>query len=115
GIFGAGFSSPAGIMREVPEAQRYKADFINATSKSPDGKLLLEDPDKYVEMFKANIEILKKSVKAQQDQILGGEEVGKNGGLLAAHIKKTKDNYTAVIKEADKTAGQCLRNHDDVV
>ena len=115
GIFGAGFSSPAGIMREVPEGQRYMSDFVSATSKSPDGKLLLEDPDKYVEMFKANIENLKKSVKAQQDQILGGESVGKNGGLLAEHIKKTEKNYKDVIREADKTAGQCLRNHDDVI
>lgn len=115
GVFGAGFASPAGILREVPEGQRYLSDFATATSRSIDGKLLLEDPDKYVEMFKANIENLKKSVKAQQDQILGGESVGKNGGLLAEHIKKTQNNYNSVIKDADKTANQCLRNHDDVV
>jgi hypothetical protein len=120
GLFGAGFASPAGVLREVPENQRYLSDFANATGKpgSPDGKLLLEDPDKYVEMFKKNIALLKDSVKKQQDQILGGDSVqagGKNPGLLAAHIELTKKNYQAVVTEAEKTANTCLASHDSAV
>lgn len=119
GMFGAGFSSPAGIKREVPEGQRYLGEFASATGKqgSPDGKLLLEDPAKYTEMFKQNIELLKKSVVAQQDQILGGDSVGtgKNPGLLADHIKKTQKNYQDVIKEADKIANDCLNQHDSAI
>lgn len=113
--FGAGFASPANILREVPENQRYLTDFQQATSKSVDGKLLLEDPDKYVEMFKNNIGLLKKSVKDQQDQILGGESVGKNGGLLADHIEKTRKNYETVAKEASRLADTCLRSHDNAL
>lgn len=119
GMFGAGFSSPAGIKREVPEGQRYLGEFASATGKqgSPDGKLLLEDPAKYTEMFKQNIDLLKKSVQAQQDQILGGDSVGtgKNPGLLADHIKKTQKNYQDVIKEADKIASDCLNQHDSAI
>ena len=117
GVFGAGFSSPAGVQREVPEGQRYLAEFQEATSKSPDGRLLLEDPDKYVDMFKRNIDLLKQSVKKQQDQILGGDSVGtgKNPGLLADHIKKTRDNYKEVIREADQYANQCINNHDNAI
>jgi hypothetical protein len=118
GIFGAGFSSPAGIKREVPEKDRYLSSFADATGKqdSPDAKLLLEDPDKYVEMFKDNIALLKDSVKKQQDQILGGDSVNSNkDGLLAAHIKKTKENYAVVIKEASRTSTQCRSAYDSVV
>ncbi len=120
GIFGAGFSSPAGIKREVPEGQRYLAEFQNSTGKngSPDGKLLLEDPDKYVEMFKGNIAMLKESVKKQQDQILGGDSTGQGKntpGLLAEHIKKTEKNYKDVIKESEQIANQCRDNHDNAV
>lgn len=119
GMFGAGFSSPAGIKREVPEGQRYLGEFASSTGKqgSPDGKLLLEDPAKYTEMFKQNIDLLKKSVQAQQDQILGGDSVGagKNPGLLADHIKKTQKNYQDVIKEADKIASDCLNQHDSAI
>lgn len=116
GLFGAGFSSPVGIQREVPEGQRYLGEFIAATGNSPDGRLLLEDPDKYVEMFKGNIALLKESVKKQQDQILGGESVSGNGqGLLADHIKKTERNYRDVYREAEQIAENCRRNHDDSV
>lgn len=120
GIFGAGFSSPAGVKREVPEGQRYLSEFANATGKqgSPDGKLLLEDPDKYVEMFKGNIAMLKESVKKQQDQILGGDAAGqgsKTPGLLAEHIRKTEKNYKDVTREAEQIANQCRDNHDNAV
>lgn len=118
GMFGAGFSSPAGIKREVPENQRYLSSFAEATGKqgSPDGKLLLEDPDKYMEMFKENIALLKASVQKQQDQILGGDSVSSDkAGLLANHIKKTKENYKIVANEAKVTSTQCRSAYDNVV
>lgn len=113
GIFGAGFTSPAGVKREVPEGERYLPEFQNA--KSPDARLLLEDPDKYVAMFKENINLLKASVKAQQDQILGGESVGKSGGLLADHIKKTKDNYRSVATLAKDIQRDCQGKLDEAL
>jgi hypothetical protein len=111
GMFGAGFSAPAGIKREIfPESERYLTSFASATGKqgSPDGKLLLEDPAKYKEMFKENIASLKKEVQKQQDQLLGGDSVdsGKEG-LFASHIKNTEKNYKDVIKEADKSFAKC--------
>ncbi len=114
GMFGAGFSSPAGIKREVPEGQRYLTEFQNSTGKkdSPDGKLLLEDPDKYAEMFKKNIEFLKSSVSKQQEQILGGNG---SSGLLADHVKKTMKNLSDVAKEANTLAGECIRKHDEAI
>lgn len=118
GMFGAGFSSPAGIQREVPEGEKYLAEFTQATSRSLDGELLLEDPDAYVKMFKQNIALLKDSVKKQQDQILGGESTGqgmRSGGLLAQHIKKTDDNYRDVLRESEQIANMCLQKHDSAI
>lgn len=117
GMFGAGFSSPAGIKREIDHGNpnKYLNEFTEATGRSPDGRLLLENPDEYVKMFKENIAALKESVKKQQDQILGGEQVGKNGGLLADHIQKTERNYKAVISEADRQGADCQSKHDSSV
>lgn len=115
GIFGAGFASPKGIQREVPESQRYLSDFQEATSRSIDGKLLLEDPEAYTKMIANNIEALKKSVKDQQNQILGGEQVGKSGGLLADHINKTKKNYQDAMTAASSISDRCLAAHDGAI
>jgi hypothetical protein len=116
GLFGAGFASPVGVKREVPESERYLSEFQQATSKSPDGRLLLEDPDKYVAMFKDNIALLKKSVKDQQDQVLGGNSVNSNKpGLLADHIKKTEKNYRTVATDAAKFSEECRNKHDSAV
>lgn len=114
GTFGAGFSSPSGIQRDVPEGQRHLGLFKEATSGSPDGALLLEDPEKFTAMFKANISLLKKSVQDQQDQILGGS-VGSNSGLLAKHIEDTKAKYTKVAAEAGKFSKECQGAHDKYV
>lgn len=118
GLFGAGFSSPSGIQREVDEGSKYLQDFVSATSRSQDGKLLLEDPAAHMEMFKKNIALLKDSVKKQQDQILGGDATGQGSrtpGLLAQHIEKTRKNYQEVQREADQIANQCLQKHDGAI
>ncbi len=115
GMFGAGFSSPKGIKREVPEGERYLNEFTQSTGKSIDGKLLLEDPEKYTEMFKENISLLKDSVKKQQDQILGGESVGNNNGVLADHIKKTEKNFREVASQSQSLADKCISQYDAAV
>jgi hypothetical protein len=117
GLFGAGFASPNGIQREVPEDQRYLNEFKTATSSSVDGKLLLEDPEKYISMFKENITKLKDSVKAQQDQILGGDSIGKNKntGILLEHISQTEENFKGVVDKADEIAKACLAKHDQSI
>lgn len=116
GVFGAGFSSPAGIQRAVmPESSRYLSELQQATSGSEDGALLLEDPDKYVDMFKQNIALLKKSVEDQQNQILGGSSVGNSNGLLAQHIKQTERNYREVQKQASSMAQDCISRYDEYV
>jgi hypothetical protein len=114
GVFGAGFSSPTDITREVPEGNKYLNLFSEATSGSPDGKLLLEDPDKYVEMFKKNIASLKKSVEDQQNQIVGGG-LGKNSGLLAEHIKQTEKNYKQVADSAKQFSEDCNGKYNEYV
>lgn len=116
--FGAGFTSPAGIEREVPEGSRFLSSFKSATDQSPDGALLLEDPAKFVDMFKKNISLLKNSVKEQQEKILGGDVGGQGGpagGILAAHIKQTEDNFKKVASEASKFSKECQGQHDKYV
>lgn len=117
GVFGAGFASPAGIRRQIDDNdnQKYLTDVMKATSAGVDGALLLENPDAYVQMFKDNIGLLKESVQKQQDQILGGENVGENSGLLAKHIELTKKNYEKVARQAEKSAGECLAKHDQQI
>ena len=117
GMFGAGFSSPNDIQREVPEKDRYLDEFQDATKDSLDGTLLLENPEKYLEMFKKNIDLLKTSVQKQQDQILGGESVGKgkNPGILNDHIEETKNNFREVIREAEKISDDCRKEHDKII
>lgn len=105
--FGVGFNAPEGIQREVPEGERYLEKFRAATSGGPDGSLLLEDPSKYVAMFKENVTKLKASIEEQQNQILGGGSESSEG-LLAQHMKQTEENIKAVAAEAQTYAKACL-------
>lgn len=111
GLFGAGFTSPANIKREVA-GDKFLSKFREATQDSPDGALLLEDPDKYVEMFKSNINILKAEVTKQQNEILG---TGGRGGLLAQHIDQTDRNYTAAGNAAKTLSDSCIAKHDEYI
>lgn len=113
GMFGVGFTAPAGIEREVPEGNRFLGNFANATSKSPDGKMLLEDPDKYLSMFKENIDKLKASVKEQQDQILGGSAESPRG-ILAKHVSDpTEKNLRAVQAKYKQMTDKCIAAHNN--
>ncbi len=109
GLFGSGFSSPSGIQREVSGDGKYLSKFREATQGSPDGALMLEDPDKYVEMFKGNITKLKASVTAQQNEVLG---TGGRGGLLAQHIDQTERNYRKAMTDAEQISNSCIQKHD---
>jgi hypothetical protein len=115
GMFGAGFSSPTDIKYEVNPAEKYLGDFQQATSRSIDGQLLLEDPEQFTKMFKENIEKLKVSVAKQQDQVLGGETGSDSRGLLAQHVALTEKNYKEVINGAEKISNTCLAKHDGAI
>jgi hypothetical protein len=110
GSFGSGFSSPEGIQRDVADGDRYLSSFRQATGGSPDGALLLEDPDKFIVMFKNNIAKLKRSVEKQQQEIMGG---GSGGGILAAHIQTTEKNLKTVESQAKTLADQCLASYEN--
>ncbi|MGE3609739.1 MAG: hypothetical protein AB7I27_09165 [Bacteriovoracaceae bacterium] len=109
GAFGTGFESPEGIKRDVDESEKYLESFKSATGKSPDGKLLLEDPAKYVEMLKENVNKLKASVAKQQQQILGE---GGEGGLLGQQVALAENNLSKVEGAANKLGNECLEKYD---
>ncbi len=112
GLFGAGFTSPQGIQREVSGEGKYLDKFRTATQDSPDGALLLEDPDKYVDMFKRNIDKLKENVQKQQQEIMGN---GGRGGLLAQHVDLTERNYKTAQTAAKQISDSCIAKHDDYI
>ena len=110
GLFGTGFTSPKDIMRNADHLGEGKyLSSLAGISSETDGRLLLEDPEKYVEVFKQNIEQLKQSVQQQQDQIINGDQ-----GLLG-HIAQTEKNYNDIVKEASKLGGACQKNYDSYV
>jgi hypothetical protein len=112
GLFGAGFTPPSGIQREVNGEGKFLDSFRTATQDSPDGALLLEDPNKYVEMFNRNIEKLKGNVQKQQQDILG---TGGRGGLLAQHVDQTVSNYKTAMDSARGISNECIAKHDDFI
>jgi len=111
GIFGAGFSAPTGIEREI-KGDKYLPLFTDATASSLDGKLLLEDPEKFIKLFQSNVDKLKRQIVDQQNQILGGNG---GSGLLADHIKQTGDNYRAVIGQANRLADTCSGSYQQAL
>ncbi|MFL5786244.1 MAG: hypothetical protein ACJ76H_16615 [Bacteriovoracaceae bacterium] len=108
GLFGAGFSSPSGIQRDIPGDAKY----IDKFRSYKDDPLLLQDPDKFVAMFKQNINLLKDAVQKQQQEIMGN---GGRGGVIAQHIEETKNNYKTAKAKADEIANQCLQKHDQAI
>jgi hypothetical protein len=98
--FGLNWETPTGIKTKVDDNSKYLSDFQELTAKSDD-KLLLEDPAAVLDMYKSNIELLKKSVQTQQDQLTG------SSGILAKYIAQTKANYKTVAKDADKFYSDC--------
>jgi hypothetical protein len=108
GLFGAGFSSPAGIQRDIQGDGKY----IDKFRSYKDDPLLLQDPDKFVAMFKQNINLLKDAVQKQQQEIMGN---GGRGGVIAQHIEETKNNYKTAKAKADEIANMCLQKHDTAI
>lgn len=106
GLFGAGFTSPSDIQREVPENAKYLSAFQRTTANSEDGVLMLEDPDKFIELFKRNVHALKASAEKQMNEIVGPQ------GPLMAHIKQTERNYKEVQRDSMDMAMTCLNKHD---
>lgn len=103
---GAGFNFPAPDLNVSGE---YMDKFKSATANSPDGQLLLEDPDKYVDLMKRNIDKLKGAFQQMQNQLTGG------AGLLAQHIIQTQKNYTDASRKATDISNQCIAKHDQFV
>ena len=99
GMFGAGFSSPKDIQRDIKDGSQFDSRF----SQNGVDSLEIKDPKKYMEMIKTNVASLRKSVEDQQKQIIG------NDGNLQKHIDQTKENYkTQVLAKASKLANDCL-------
>jgi hypothetical protein len=97
--FGAGFTVPTGINRDIQDGTQFDPSF----QADANDKLEIKDPKKYLNMVKTNMLALKDQVKAQQDEIIG------SNGLLASHIKATKENYQKnVIGQAQSFAQRCL-------
>jgi hypothetical protein len=105
-VFGAGFTSPTNIEREVDPSKKYLNLFKTATTDSEDGELLLENPKEFMVLFKKNITSLKKNVEEQQKKILGGD-INDSNGLLAKHVGETQKNYEEIVEEAKKIADIC--------
>lgn len=110
GLFGVGFTSPKDILRNTDHLGegKYLSSLANIHSDT-DGRILLEDPEKFVEIFKQNIDKLKVSVQQQQDQIINGDQG------LTAHIAQTEKNYNEVIKDATTFAKKCESSYDKYV
>lgn len=105
-LFGAGFTSPQNIKRGTEGEEKYIASLAGISSEV-DGKILLEDPDKFLEIFKRNMKELKDNVAKQQKEIVDG--------TLKAHIAQTKQNYDKVAKDASIFAQKCQQKYDGYV
>lgn len=104
GMFGAGFKAPD-FETDVPDTDPSK---FNPLFNEGAEKLKVKDPKAYLKMVAANMENLKQSIEAQQEQILGGS-IESPSGILAKHAAETKANYEKqVIGPADQMANQCL-------
>lgn len=104
------WQSPTGIEREL--ADNAKGKFHEELAKmgnDKDGKILLENPDAYVDLLKKNVEKLKASIDTQAKAIVG------SGSLLGKHIDETKKNYTAAKAQAAKKEQECRNQYDGYV
>ncbi len=104
GVFGAGYSAPQGVETQPADSEKYIELLRTATSSSPDGALLLEDPQAIANMLKRNIAKLKESVEAQQREIIEG-----NNSPLKAHLANTQRIYDDVAKQAGDFARMCAQ------
>lgn len=103
---GAGFNFPSPDLNVTGE---YMDKFRAATQNSPDGALLLEDPDKYVELMRKNVTKLRDAFTQMQNSLTG------RGGALAQHIEQTKNNYRVAKDKAENASRECIAKHDDYI
>lgn len=101
-----GFATPN---LETSGQGQYLDKFQAATQNSPDGALLLEDPDKYVDMLKTNVESLKRSFTQLQQGLTGP------GGVLAKHIQATQRSYGVAAGVAKNISESCIQKHDEFI
>lgn len=104
------WQSPTGIEREL--ADNAKGKFHEELAKmgnDKDGKILLENPDAYVDLLKKNVEKLKASIDTQAKAIVG------SGSLLGKHIDETRKNYTAAKAQAKSQEEKCRSQYDGYV
>jgi hypothetical protein len=102
GVFGAGYSAPQGVETTPTDDEKYIGLLRQATTSSPDGALLLEDPIAISNMLKRNVEKLKESVRSQQEEIIEG-----SNSPLKAHLTNTQRLYEEVANQASALAGKC--------
>ena len=105
---GATFASPTPEFN-IKGDGKFQDSFRAATQGSPDGALLIEDPDKYIELMKTNVEKMKASIAKTQQELTG------RGGVLAQHIEQTEKNYATAQRKAEEIARDCIQKHDDYV
>jgi hypothetical protein len=101
GMFGAGFTTPTGIERDVKGGAQFDQKFL----QKPDA-LEITNPKVYLEMVKENIGKLKSAVAEQQEAIVG------SGGPLVKHMAETKKNHDEVTKKSGQLANKCLAAYD---
>ena len=102
GMFGAGFTAPKGIERDIKGDEKFDQKFLSNGSDA----LEIKDPKKYLDMVKDNIEKLKKQVEDQQKSILSSD------GPLVKHIAETKKNHKEVEKKSAELAAGCLQAYN---
>lgn len=83
-LFNLPWQSPTGIQREITDGSQFNKDL-----KAVDPALLIEDPDKYVDLLKKNVALLKTNIQQQSNSI---------NDVLSKHVQETKSSY-------DKNAG----------
>lgn len=97
-MFGAGFSSPKDIQRDIKDDSKFDQKFLSNGTDN----LEIKDPKKYLELVKGNMASLRAQVEAQQKQVVDGQ--------LKEHIELTRKNYQAVLSKpgASRLAEDCL-------
>ncbi len=101
------WESPTGIKRELDnnDPNKYNKD-LAAMGNDKDGKILLENPDAYVELLRKNVGELKKSIEVQSKAVMD---------LTKNHIAETKNNFNSAKTAAATKEKECRSQYDAYV